>query len=155
MSRKGMPPSAFGCSMVNFMWGSIEFRYCSIVSQFPLGMMLKTSSTYLFQSFTGIGSSGPRAIFSKYSIYMLATTGEHGKPIAAPSSCLNSLLMMSKAVGTGMLVNKAETSKETNSSSPLIFTDLRWSLKLLLSLTNDGVIPVYLWRILVKNLANW
>ena len=63
--------------------------------------------------------------------------------------------MTSKAVGTGMLVNKAETSKETNSSSPLIFTDLRWSLKLLLSLTNDGVIPVYLWRILVKNLANW
>ena len=40
--------------------------------------MLKTSSTYLFQSFTGIGSSGPRAMFSKYSIYMLATTGEHG-----------------------------------------------------------------------------
>ena len=55
------------------------FRYCSIVSQFPLGMMLKTSSTYLFQSFTGMGSSGPRAIVSKYSIYMLATTGEHGR----------------------------------------------------------------------------
>ena len=54
-----------------------------------------------------------------------------------------------------MLVNSAETSKETNSSSPLISTVLRWSLKLLLSLTNDGVIPVYLWRILVKNLANW
>ena len=68
---------------------------------------------------------------------------------------VNSLLMTSKAVGTGMLVNKAETSKETSSSSPLIFTVLRWSLKLLLSLTNDGVIPVYLWRILVKNLASW
>ena len=68
---------------------------------------------------------------------------------------VNSLLMTSKAVGTGMLVNSAETSKETNSSSPLILTVLRWSLKLLLSLTNDGVIPVYLWRILVKNLANW
>ena len=65
------------------------------------------------------------------------------------------LLMMSKAVGTGMLVNKAQTSKETSSSSPLIFTILRWSLKLLLSLTKDGVIPVYLWRILVKNLASW
>ena len=23
------------------------------------------------------------------------------------------------------------------------------------SLTKDGVIPVYLWRILVRNLANW
>ena len=68
---------------------------------------------------------------------------------------VNSLLMTSKAVGTGMLVNRAETSKETNSSSPLMFTDLRWSLKLLLSLTKDGVIPVYLWRILVRNLASW
>ena len=37
---------------------------------------------------------------------------------------MNSLLMTSKAVGTGMLVNKAEMSKETNSSSPLIFTVL-------------------------------
>ena len=82
MSRKGMPPSMFGCSMVSLMWGSIEFRYCSKLSWFPLGMMLNTSSTYLFQSFTGTGSSGPRAIFSKYSIYMLATTGEHGEPIA-------------------------------------------------------------------------
>ena len=152
----------------------MEFRYCSIVSRLPLGMILKTSSTYLFQSFTGMGSSGPRAIVSKYSIYMLATTGEHGEPIVVPCSCLknlswkvktqfsktnfrscitssfsrpmvlhlkehpylslasgssmcsvNSPLMTSKAVGTGMLVNKAEMSKETNSSSPLIFTNLR------------------------------
>ena len=122
-------------------------------------MMLKTSSTYLFQSFIAIGSSGPRAMVSKYSIYMLATTGEQGEPIVAPCSCLknlswkvktqfsktnfrscipssfsrlmvlhlkehpylslasgssicsmNSLLMTSKAVGTGMLVNSAEMS---------------------------------------------
>ena len=176
--------------MVNFMWGLMEFKYCSILSQLPLGMILKISSTYLFQSLTGIGSSGPRAMFSKYSIYMLATTGEQGEPIAAPCSCLknlswkvktqfsktnfrscitssfsrpmvlrlkehpylflasgssmcsvNSLLMTSKAVGTGMLVNRAEMSKETNSSSPLILTDLRCSLKLLLSLTKDGLFP--------------
>ena len=44
-----------------------------------------------FQSFTGMGSSGPRAISSKYSIYMLATTGEHGEPIVAPCSCLKNL----------------------------------------------------------------
>ena len=36
-----------------------------------------------------------------------------------------------------------------------MWTNLRCSLKLLLSLTKDGVIPVYLWRILVRNLANW
>ena len=140
----------------------MEFKYWSILSQFPLGMMLKTSSTYLFQSLTGTGNSGPNARFSKYSIYMLATTGKQGEPIAALCSCLknlswkvktqfsktnlrscitssflrpmvlhlkeqpylclasessicslNSLLMMSKAVGTGMLVNRAETSKKT------------------------------------------
>ena len=44
-------------------------------------MMLKTSSTYLYQSLTGTGNSGPNARFSKYSIYMLATTGEQGEPI--------------------------------------------------------------------------
>ena len=38
-----------------------------------------------------MGSSGPRAIVSKYSIYMLATTGEHGEPIAVPCSCLKNL----------------------------------------------------------------
>ena len=91
VSRKGMPPSTFGCSMVNFMWGSMEFKYCSILSWLPLGMILKTSSTYLFQSLTGMGSSGPRAIFSKYSIYMLATTGEHREPIVVPYSCLKNL----------------------------------------------------------------
>ena len=63
--------------------------------------------------------------------------------------------MTSKAVGTGILVKRAEMSKETNSSSSSMWTDLRCSLKLLLSLTKEGVIPVYLWRILVKNFANW
>ena len=154
--------------------GQWKFKYWSILSRLPLGMILKTSATYLFHSLTGIGTSGPNVIFSKYSIYMLATTGEKGEPIAAPCSCLknlswkvktqfsktnfrscitssfsrpmvlhlkeqpylclasgssmcsvNSLLMMSKAVGTGMLVNSADMSKETNSSSPLMFTDLR------------------------------
>ena len=34
------------------------------------------------------GKSGSKALLSKYSIYMLATTGEHGDPIAAPCNCL-------------------------------------------------------------------
>ena len=55
-----------------------------------------------------------------------------------------------------MLVKGAEMSKGgLGSSSSPMWTDLRCSLKLLLSLTKDGVIPVYLWRILVRNLANW
>ena len=91
VSKKGMPPSSFGCSLVNFIWGSMEFRYWSILSWLPLGMMLKTSSTYLFQSLTGTGNSGSSARFSKYSIYMLATTGEQGEPIAVLCSCLKNL----------------------------------------------------------------
>ena len=68
VSKKGMPSSLFGCSMVNFICGLMEFRYWSIVSLLPLGMMLNTSSMYLFQSLTGMGSSGPNARSSKYSI---------------------------------------------------------------------------------------
>ena len=172
----------------------------AFLSQLPLGMMLKTSSTYLFQSLTGTGNSGPNARSQNTPCICWQLLESRGEPIVALCSCLkefvlegakhssprliwgvvwphpfqgpmvlhlkeqpylclasgssicsvNSLLMMSKAVGTGMLVNRADTSKETSSSSPLILTDLRWSLKLLLSLTKDGVIPVYLWRILVR-----
>ena len=56
---------------------------------------------------------------------------------------VNSLLMTSRAVGTGILVKRVETSKDTSSSLIPICTDLRYSLKLLLSFTNEGVIPVY------------
>ena len=28
-----------------------------------------------------MGNSGPKALFSKYSIYMFATVGEHGEPV--------------------------------------------------------------------------
>ena len=178
VSKKGDAPLLirllYGAFLYGGQWSlSIEAFY----PQFPLGMILKTSSTYLFQSLTGTGNSGPNARFSKYSIYMLATTGEQGEPIVALCSCLknlswkvktqfsktnlrscitssfsrpmvlhlkeqpylclasrssifsmNRLLMTSKAVGTGMLVNRAEMSKETSSSSPLMLTDLRWTL---------------------------
>ena len=79
-------------------------------------------------------------------------------PLACgPLMCsVNSLLMTSRAVGTEILVKKrAETSKDTSSSLLPICTDLRYPLKLLLSFTNEGVIAVYFWRILVRNLANW
>ena len=42
----------------------------------------------------------------------------------------NRWLITSKAVGTGMLVKRAEMSKETSSSSSPMWTDLRCSLKL-------------------------
>ena len=56
---------------------------------------------------------------------------------------VNSQLVTSKAVGTGMLVNRADTLKETNSLSFPMCTDLRYWLKPLVSLTNVEVIPVY------------
>ena len=117
VSKKGMPLSSLGCSMVNLKWGSMEFKYWSILSQFPLGIMLKTSSTYLFQSLTGTGNSGPNARFSKYSIYMLATTGEQGEPIAVPCSCLKKLSWKVKT----------QFSK-TNLSIPRLIWD--WSLSI-------------------------
>ena len=84
-SRNRIAPCSFGDSIVNFMLGSIEFKCASSELLVPFLMMVSTSSTYLTQVLmvNNIGSSGPKALFSKYSIYMLATTGEHREPIAA------------------------------------------------------------------------
>ena len=47
---------------------------------------MNISSTYL--SYIDVFSEvDPNAIFSKYSMYMLANTGDNGDPIASPSSC--------------------------------------------------------------------
>ena len=37
----------------------------------------------------GYSDVDPNAISSKYSIYVLANTGDNGEPIASPSSCNN------------------------------------------------------------------
>ena len=87
-----MPPS-LGCSIVNFICGSMEFKYWSILSRLPLGMMPENIIYIPFQSLTGTGSSGPNARFSKYSIYMLATTGELGEPIARAVQLFKELVL--------------------------------------------------------------
>ena len=70
------------------------------------------------------------------------------------SSCemcsVNFLLMTSRATGTGMLVNKALTSKESNVSSVLMPFPLRMSASPLLSLTKEKFLPVYLCYILTQ-----
>ena len=73
-------------TIVNFMLGSIEFKCASSELLVPFLMMVRTSSTYLSQVLmvNDMGSSGPKALFSKYSMYILATTGEHGEPIVVP-----------------------------------------------------------------------
>ena len=60
---------------------------------------------------------------------------------------------MSKAWFTGMLVKRADTSNETNSSLFCNFVDLSLSVKSLESLTNEDVCPVYTFKILVRYLA--
>ena len=86
VSRKGIAPCSLGGSIVNFIFGSIEFRYSSKESRVPFLMIVRTSSTYLSQVLieNDIGSSGPKALFSKYSMCIFATTGEQGEPIDAP-----------------------------------------------------------------------
>ena len=49
---------------------------------------MNVSSTYL-SHFDGFSDVDPNAISSKYSMYMLANTGDNGEPIASPSSCRN------------------------------------------------------------------
>ena len=46
---------------------------------------MNVSSTYL-RHIDGFSDVDPNAISSKYSMYMLANTGDNGEPIASPSS---------------------------------------------------------------------
>ena len=47
---------------------------------------MNVSSTYL-SHIDGFSDVDPNAVSSKYSMYMLANTGDNGEPIASPSSC--------------------------------------------------------------------
>ena len=47
---------------------------------------MNVSSTYL-SHIDGFSDVDPNAISSKYSMYLLANTGDNGEPIASPSSC--------------------------------------------------------------------
>ena len=62
--------------------------------------------------------------------------------------------MASTATGTGMLVNKALTSKEAKVSSELILFPLRPSAHPLLSFIKEKFLPVYLCKIFVRNFDN-
>ena len=64
---------------------------------------------------------------------------------------VNFLLMTFRATGTGILVNKALTSKETKASSVLILFPLRLSANPFLSFTKEKYLPVYLCKIFVIN----
>ena len=120
---------------------------CSCLKKFPWKEKTQFSNTYFSRLITSFLCK-PTKFCSKVQLY-IALASE-------TSMCfVKRWLMTSKAVGAGILVKRADTSKETSSSSFLKYTDLRCWLNPLLSLTNIEVIPVYIWRILVRNLANW
>ena len=74
-------------SIVNCIDGRIEFTRSSNVWKFSWGgLRMNVSSTYL-SHIDGFSDVDPNAISSKYSMYMLANTGDNGEPIASPSSC--------------------------------------------------------------------
>ena len=87
ISKKAMDPSSFESSQVKWMLSSIEFRCCKKVSLCDLWMMMKVSSTNLFQRMGGVGAVDS-ALTSKASMNKLATIGLIGDPIAAPFTCL-------------------------------------------------------------------
>ena len=72
VSKNRIAPCSLGDSIVNFMLGSIEFKCASIELLVPFLMIVRTSSMYLSQVLmvNDMGSSGPKALFSKYSIYI-------------------------------------------------------------------------------------
>ena len=61
------------------------------------------------------------------------------------------LFITSRATGTGMLVNSPLISKETSVSSGLMLFPFRLSANPLLSLAKEQFLPVYLYKILVRN----
>ena len=84
-SRKG---NLLSCSfpIVNSIDGLIEFTWSSnIWTSSWYGQTMNVSSTYLSQ-ISGFSDIDPNAISSKYSMYMLANTGDNGETIASPSS---------------------------------------------------------------------
>ena len=86
VSRKGSDPSALVFSAVNWIFSSIPFKCWKNSSLYAVSRMTKVSSTNLFQRLGGCGAVS-RALVSKCSIYILATMGLSGDPIAAPSTC--------------------------------------------------------------------
>ena len=67
---------------------------------------------------------------------------------------LSFLFITSRDTGTGMLINRALTSKEIMVSSELMFFPLRLAANLWLSLIKEMFLPVYLCKILVRNLES-
>ena len=74
-------------SIVNCIDGWIEFTWssCARTSSW-WDQRMNASSVYL-SHIDGLSNIDPNAISSKYSMYMLANTGDSGDPIASPPFC--------------------------------------------------------------------
>ena len=85
-SRKGNLLS-YSFSIVNCIDGRIEFTWSSNMwTSSWRGQRMNVSSTYL-SHIDGFSNVDLNDISSKFSMYMLANTGDNGKHIASPSSC--------------------------------------------------------------------
>ena len=86
MSRNGIDPSSLTSSQVNFMFWWMELRCCRKLLLSSFFIIVKVSSTYLFQNDGGVGDV-LRAWTSRSSMNRFATIGLIGDPMAAPSVC--------------------------------------------------------------------
>ena len=107
---------------------------CSCLKKLPWKVNTQFSSTS-FRSFITSFFWRPHLLPVNENPYLPFTCGS--------SMCsVKGLLMTSRAVGTGILLKRADTSKDTSFSLFPMCIDLRYSLKHLLSFTNEGMIPV-------------
>ena len=86
ISKKANDPSSSESSQVKWMLTSIELRCFKKASLCDFWMMMKVSSTNLFQRVGGVGAVDS-ALISKSSMNKMATIGLMGDPIAAPFTC--------------------------------------------------------------------
>ena len=86
ISKKGIEPSALGSSYVKRMLSLMELMCSRKASLSAFWMMVKVSSTNLFQ-ILGVDGAVARAFVSRSSMNRLATMGLSGDPMAAPLTC--------------------------------------------------------------------
>ena len=86
MSRNGIDPSSLTSSQVNFMFWWMEFRCCRKLLLSSFFIIVKVSSTNLFQNDGGVGDV-LIAWTSRSSMNRFATIRLIGDPMSALSVC--------------------------------------------------------------------
>ena len=133
-------------SIVNCKDSWIEFTWSSnIWTSFWWGQRMNVSSTYL-SHIDGFSDVDPNAISLKYSMYMLASTGDNGESIASPSSCRYISLAMCSLITSipssrSSLSNRPSTIRTSTitgqaCSRPSLILLYPWHFRVLLSVVS-------------------